>query len=309
MSFFYDLFNLSWIYRSNGLSLQEKGLMGIEIGHLSADDYTKSVSNDEQNFVTDDLILMRNGIKVTLVGELGKPYRIEEGRILRITSGKATYQINMLDYDLDAFTVIGIPAGSIIMIKEYSDDFNLQAMSIKDLQEEYAFDSVWTMRLGNDDWQRMSAYTSLIWQVVHKRELSMDTVRHLQMAMLNDLRNTDATAQKGNPAPRQSRVQHEFSEFVKLVNKYGYREHRIPFYADKLFVTPNHLSTLVKQQSGETAAGWINRAIILEAKVLLRHSDLKNYEIAERLNFPNASFFNKFFKKQTGQTPLEYKES
>lgn len=182
-------------------------------------------------------------------------------------------------------------------------------MSFKGLQEEYNFDNVWTMHLENSDWQRMSAYTSLIWQVVHKRDFSMDTVRHLQMAMLNDLRNIDVTAQKNNQTQRPTRVQHTFSEFVRLVNKYGYREHRIPFYANKLFVTPNHLSTLVKQQSGETAAGWINHAIVLEAKVLLRHSDLKNYEIAERLNFPNASFFNKFFKKQTGQTPLEYKES
>lgn len=53
----------------------------------------------------------------------------------------------------------------------------------------------------------------------------------------------------------------------------------------------------------------IAHAIILEAKVLLRHGDLKNYEIAERLNFPNASIFNKSFKKKTGQTPLGYKES
>lgn len=283
--------------------------MGIEIGHLSADDYTKRVANDEQNFVSDDLILMRNGIKVALVGEIGKPYRIEEGRILRITSGTATYQINMVDYYVDAFTIVGVPAESIVMITDYSDDFNLQAMSIKDLQEQYTFDNVWTMHLDNDDWQRMSAYVSLIWQVVHKREFSMDTVRHLQMAMLNDLRNIDVTTQKNSPVPCLTRVQRTFSEFVKLVNKFGCREHRIPFYADKLFVTPNHLSTLVKQQSGETASQWINRAIILEAKVLLRHSDLKNYEIAERLNFPNASFFNKFFRKQTGQTPLEYKES
>lgn len=54
---------------------------------------------------------------------------------------------------------------------------------------------------------------------------------------------------------------------------------------------------------------WINRAIVLESKVLLRHGDMKNYEIAEKLNFPNASFFNKFFKKQTGMTPMEYRKS
>lgn len=283
--------------------------MRIEIEHLSADDYYQRVANDEQNFVSDELILMQNGIKVTLVGEQGKPYRIEEGRILRITSGSAIYQMNMLDYALKPYMVVGIPAGSIITVKNFSEDFNLEAMSFKGLQEEYNSDNVWTMHLDPNDWQRMNAYTGLIWQVVHKREFSMETVRHLQMAMLNDLQHIDATAQKDNQTQRPTQAQHTFSEFVRLVNKYGYREHRIPFYAGKLFVTPNYLSTLVKQQSGETAGEWIHRAIVLEAKVLLRHSDLKNYEIAEKLNFPNASLFNKFFKKQTGQTPLEYKES
>lgn len=309
MSLFYELGKIFLFSHLYVLTLQEKAHMAVEIGYLSADDYLMRVSNDERNFVSDDLILMRNGIKVTLVGELGKPYRIEEGRILRITSGSATYQINMMDYHLEAFTTIGIPAESIITVKEYSDDFNLQAMSIKDLPEEYAFDGVWTIALGNDDWQRMSLYISLIWQVVHRKGFSMETVNHLQMAMLDDLRGMGAAATDVGKASQQTRAQHVFSEFIALVNKYGAREHRIPFYADKLMITPNHLSTLVKQQSGETAAQWINRAIILEAKVLLRHSDLRNYEIAERLNFPNASFFNKYFRKQTGQTPLEYKNS
>jgi AraC-like DNA-binding protein len=53
---------------------------------------------------------------------------------------------------------------------------------------------------------------------------------------------------------------------------------------------------------------WINRAVVLRAKVLLRTSGLLTYEIAERLHFANPPAFNNFFKRETGLTPNEYRE-
>ena len=53
---------------------------------------------------------------------------------------------------------------------------------------------------------------------------------------------------------------------------------------------------------------WINQAVILEAKVLLKHSNLLVFQISDELNFPNPSFFSKFFKRMTGMTPAEYQK-
>lgn len=280
------------------------------IGQLKTDDYADYVENDGMNFVTGDFLLLRNAIKVNKVGEMetGKPYRISEGRLLMVTRGKAVYQMNLIDYLLEPSTVFVVPSGSIVMVKSVGEGFNLQSMSIKDMGENSSFPDVLQIKLNDDDWQRMSDYVCLIWKVVHCKGFPVSSVRHLQAAMLDDIRNAyGASAQVGDK--RLSHTQDVFSKFVRLVNEYGPQEHHIRFYADRLCITPNRLSNLVKEQSGETVIQWINRAIILESKVFLRHSDLKNYEIAERLNFPNASFFNKFFKRQTGQTPLQYKES
>jgi AraC-like DNA-binding protein len=52
---------------------------------------------------------------------------------------------------------------------------------------------------------------------------------------------------------------------------------------------------------------WINRAVVLRAKVLLHTSGLLTYEIAERLHFANPPAFNNFFKRETGLTPNEYR--
>ena len=54
---------------------------------------------------------------------------------------------------------------------------------------------------------------------------------------------------------------------------------------------------------------WINRAVVLRAKVLLHTSGLLTYEIAERLNFSTPPAFNNFFKRETGLTPKEDRDS
>jgi AraC-like DNA-binding protein len=129
------------------------------------------------------------------------------------------------------------------------------------------------------------------------------------MALMSDLHHIELTEQQSKPVQAPSRQEQVMKGFLRLVNEHATREHRLQFYADQLFLSANRLSVVVKEQSGETPIYWINRAIILQAKVLLKHSDLKNFEIADRLCFPNASFFNKFFKAQTGMTPKEYQES
>ncbi|WP_368205051.1 helix-turn-helix domain-containing protein, partial [Bacteroides caccae] len=72
---------------------------------------------------------------------------------------------------------------------------------------------------------------------------------------------------------------------------------------------PRYLNTLIRQTSQQTVMDWINQSIILEAKVLLKHSNLLVYQISDELNFPNPSFFCKFFKRMTGMTPQEYQKS
>lgn len=62
----------------------------------------------------------------------------------------------------------------------------------------------------------------------------------------------------------------------------------------------SHLSAVVRQQSGLSVMDWLNRTTVMEAKVLLKHTSLMMYEIADRLCFPEPTAFNRYFKKQTG---------
>lgn len=96
-------------------------------------------------------------------------------------------------------------------------------------------------------------------------------------------------------------------QFLMLAQKH-FREHRfLDFYAQKLEVSPKHLSRTVKAQTGYTAVEWIEKFVILEAKVLLKSSNLNIQQISDELNFASQSFFGKYFKKITGMSPKEFR--
>ena len=105
-----------------------------------------------------------------------------------------------------------------------------------------------------------------------------------------------------------SREQKLFSDFVQLVSRYATQEHNIDFYARRLFISPRYMSTLVKAVSGKPAKQWIDEAITMRIKVELRHTDKSAAQIADEMNFPNASFFCKFFRRMTGTTTQAYRQ-
>lgn len=95
--------------------------------------------------------------------------------------------------------------------------------------------------------------------------------------------------------------------FLQLVKRHFKENRFLDFYAEKLGITRKHLSRVVKEQTGISPVEWIERNVILEAKVLLRSSTLTIQQISDSLNFSSQSFFGKHFKKYTGYTPGEYR--
>ena len=96
-------------------------------------------------------------------------------------------------------------------------------------------------------------------------------------------------------------------QFLKLVAEYHDRERGMAFYADRLCLTPKYLSKIIKNASGKSGPEWIDSFVILEAKNMLKYSDMPIKEIVYKLHFPNSSVFYKFFKSHTGLTPSEYR--
>jgi AraC-like DNA-binding protein len=115
--------------------------------------------------------------------------------------------------------------------------------------------------------------------------------------------------QKAAPLPpAYSRSQVLTAEFKQLLQAYSAQVRSVTFYADKLCVTPKHLTEMVREVTGKPASNLITEAVVLEAKALLQTTALPMSQIADKLHFADQFAFSRFFKKSTGLSPTAYKQ-
>ena len=108
---------------------------------------------------------------------------------------------------------------------------------------------------------------------------------------------------------RHNRNEEIFRQFIQLTISNFKKREKLDFYAQKLYISTKYLCDIIKRTSGHTPREWIDHYTILEAKILLQTTDKTTEQISYELNFPNPSFFCKFFKKNVGMTTKEYRMS
>lgn len=106
-----------------------------------------------------------------------------------------------------------------------------------------------------------------------------------------------------------SRKEELFEQFLQLLFEHCREQHVVTFYAEKLFITPQYLSLILKELTGKSANKWIDDALIVEAKMLLKAPQATVQQVADVLHFSDQSTFGKFFKKHMGVSPMEYRKS
>lgn len=95
--------------------------------------------------------------------------------------------------------------------------------------------------------------------------------------------------------------------FQEKINECFRELHEVGDYASLLHISAGHLSEVVKIQSGKPAIKHIHERLVMEAKRLLFHTHHSLKDIAFDLGFADASYFNRFFKREAGMTPAEYR--
>lgn len=276
---------------------------------------------NKYRFVSAELGFVRSMRGVLEISEqifaFGQPYRLTEGRVLFMHAGYIRVRANLVELTLEPHQLIVTSPGTILQVIEISKDCELEMFAfanslMEDWQKEILLQMFLQGRLyvqldlPEKEEKRVAAFFDLLWDIVHDNPFPRDMVRSLISALFHQI-NIYRMREISEESGRLTRQEEVFNRFLSLVNKYAISERSVVFYADRLYLTPRYLSTLIKQTSGRTVMNWVNEAVVQEAKLLLRHSDKLVYQIADELNFPNASFFCKYFRRLTGKTPYEYR--
>lgn len=233
----------------------------------------------------------------------GEIYRFVEGRILWVLEGYADFELSLEQYHIEKGDIVLLAPESIIEMKLASDDYTMMGMMFK---ESIPVGNNIIVHAAEEDWNETLRLANVLWNAVRRKPFRHEMVDHLVSSIICDIQHINRMEQELHPTKQKSRQAEIFSNFKKLVNENCCRHRNIPFYADRLAITPHYLSTLVTKVSGRSVMYWINRATLVQAKVMLKTGDMLVSEIAFRLNFPSQSAFGFFFKRETGMSPSEY---
>ena len=269
-------------------------------------------------YLSKHLLVARNPPVARLMARLAEDtFVMPEMRVMVLTRGSASPLVNLTQHHFEAGQMIFLSQNSIVQPKSYSEDVSGFGVSLTDeivsmvfptgipkLMDGHVRDCSFT--LTKEQLQQVEDLHILLYKAMHRTQIAPQVVLCLTAAFLWQ---ADYLWNKHENESRNSlsREQRLFTDFVQLVSRYATQEHNIDFYARRLFISPRYMSTLVKQVSGKAAKQWIDDAIVTRIKVELRHTNKSAAQIADEMNFPNPSFFCKYFKRMTGQTTQAYK--
>ena len=174
------------------------------------------------------------------------------------------------------------------------------------------FGSLPCMELTHAESQSLRSFISMVEQELKGSEtdFSSEIIGGLIAATIykvGDILTHYLTEHPEVDSPIHNRAEEYFRQFTELLGEHYKHERSVGFYARQLCITPKYLTTLSKRISGKSVSEWIDNYVILEAKTLLKYSNMSVQEIAYYLNFPNQSFFGSYFKRNAGMSPSQYK--
>lgn len=261
---------------------------------------------------------------IDLMGNGGKaydstvPHRHTFFELLLFTQAQGNHEIDFHHYTVENNSVHFVSPGQIhqLSLKKnkgyvvcFTEDF-ISLESKRRFAETFPFyedSSCPVLRLDKD----LATHISDLVEAMHSEMRTgapgaADICRsylNIVLLKLSTVFYESARTQKRDAVEKNQKV----IQFKKLIEQHYLSHRSVSDYADELNISPNHLNALCKKQEGKTATQLIQERLLLESKRLLYATDMHIKEISFYLRFDDVPYFNRFFKKQTGFTPIAYK--
>lgn len=256
-----------------------------------------------------------------MLSGVASPIKFSAATSIYVRTGSAKAELNLRQYRFEAPCIVNIRPGAILHLCEASEDFSASFMVFSEKLANHIFNviggtlhmpTIIRHRIMQIPAKLVEEYDDFYDRMI-KLQRNHDVADLTKALFYNVIAFYYTTASRCIPAElANDKVVNEglrwlSDRFLVLVQKHFKSERFLQFYADELNVSTKYLSRVVKQQTGVSAAEWIQRHVILEAKVLLKSSNLNVQQISLLLNFQSQSLFGKYFKTATGMSPKAFR--
>ena len=234
-----------------------------------------------------------------------RPYRVKCGIYLICIQGKSIISTGVQQYAFDEQTELIFLTGSLIQIIQASADFKVRILLFpKDvfLKAILPIDTPYFNYVHEHPHYHHQMLFKNNNTLLFRKQQELNFLQSILMWLFNTI------PEKLAANKQYSRKQMLCHQFMQLIREHSTCEHQVPFYTEQLCITPRYLYEITTQyMNGKTPKQLIDEQLIAEAKVLLNEPCLSVTEIAELLNFADQSYLSRFFKKNTGMSPKEFR--
>jgi len=241
------------------------------------------------------------------------PHRKTVNDFLFVTNGYVKRQLGIVNYDVRQNELMIIPKFQISTTEFHSEDLNGFYCHFSD---SFLTNNPFLLQWKPTDFENTKIV--LPQETANRIHQLLETINNLYQQ--NWIQNKELIAQYLRTVLTEITFQNKYVpsvldkkkglvlKYIQLVNLNLKKGLKISNYAELLHISPNHLNKIIKNQLSKSAQEIHNEIILQEAKVLLLQTSKDISEIAFDLGFNDVSYFGKFFRKHTNQSPMEYRK-
>jgi AraC-like DNA-binding protein len=255
------------------------------------------------------------------IAKMRRPHKFDFFVIMNHIAGGIKFKVDMEEYEVrSGGNIITCAPGQIISLESITNDFDAYILILS----QRFIDSLLVFMNGsipfrfdmrrqivikcNEREKKMQdMFVQAVRYVISNEDnpFRLQMVQHVMMAIFYASDKPREISDGGKMSRTNADVLSK--RFLELVKENFRTERQLKFYADHLFITPRYLSRIVKDCTGSSAADWIERYVVLEARALLKSTNMTIQQVSDELNFPSQTFFGKYFKRRVGMSPKQYR--
>ncbi|WP_300979149.1 AraC family transcriptional regulator [Flavobacterium sp.] len=247
------------------------------------------------------------------------PHKHNFYSIMWITNGKSKQHIDFKNYTVFEDTLFFISPGQLHLFEEweniegfiiaFTESFFLQIFQNKNILFELSYlDNLYEnpfLQLTKEDKMSIRPIVDLLYQECCSLVQSKESIQAFLLVLLRRIQKLSIAKSNRNNNQHQIII---FKQFKNLVELNFAKNLSVSDYASQLQLTTHQLNAFIKATSGKTSTEIIRERVILEAQQLLHFSELTVSQIADTLGFDDSSYFARYFKKEVGRSPLDFRK-